>query len=157
MSIIKRCHKCGIDRPLEDFHMSRHSRDGRQGACKGCAISYSKAYQATRRDFTKDYDRNRNLGRYGLSVILYENLLKAQDYRCASCDRPQAEFTTNFVVDHDHSCCPEKKMSCGKCVRGLICNNCNIGLGHVNDSVDRLLQMAAYLLKFEDVLKMEMN
>lgn len=31
-------------------------------------------------------------------------------------------------VDHDHACCPGIK-SCGKCVRGVVCNRCNSAIG----------------------------
>jgi hypothetical protein len=31
-------------------------------------------------------------------------------------------------VDHDHSCCPGRQ-TCGKCVRGLICRQCNTAFG----------------------------
>jgi hypothetical protein len=29
-----------------------------------------------------------------------------------------------FCVDHDHTCCPGE-YTCGKCVRGLLCDDCN--------------------------------
>jgi len=35
-------------------------------------------------------------------------------------DKPEA----SLHVDHDHNCCNGVK-SCGKCVRGIICNRCN--------------------------------
>lgn len=41
-------------------------------------------------------------------------------------------------MDHDHACCADKNKSCGKCVRGLLCHNCNIALGHI----ERRLQLA---------------
>jgi hypothetical protein len=157
MGIVKRCWDCKVEKPLDNFQMSRRSKDGKQGRCRVCSNKAAIIYNASRREFMKDYDRNKNLGQYGLNVELYEGLLKAQNYCCASCGRNQSEFTTKFVVDHDHSCCPKKKSSCGKCIRGLLCNNCNVGLGHASDSVDRLMQMAAYLMKFENVLIKEMS
>lgn len=33
-------------------------------------------------------------------------------------------------MDHDHSCCPSAKRTCGKCVRGALCHRCNLGLGY---------------------------
>ena len=48
-------------------------------------------------------------------------------------------------VDHDHACCSKRKMSCGKCVRGLLCSQCNHLLGDADDDTERLLSAIDYL------------
>lgn len=47
-------------------------------------------------------------------------------------------------VDHDHSCCPGEE-TCGKCVRGFLCVNCNRGLGCFKDRDDVLKKAWGYL------------
>lgn len=58
---------------------------------------------------------------HGLTTYQYNEMLTAQNNSCAICEK---EFTRTPNIDHDHECC-EKKYSCGKCVRGLLCYRCN--------------------------------
>jgi len=39
-------------------------------------------------------------------------------------------------IDHYHGCC-NYNTSCGKCLRGLLCRECNLGLGHYESFVTR--------------------
>jgi hypothetical protein len=48
------------------------------------------------------------------------------------------------MTDHDRSCCPGTG-SCGKCVRGLLCNPCNLMIGHAHDEQERLRAAIQYL------------
>lgn len=82
----------------------------------------------------------RRLHRYGLTVEAYQELLNSQGGRCATC----GVSPEKFCVDHDHSCCPGIK-TCGECVRGLLCFNCNAALGQAKDNPDILLSMVSYL------------
>lgn len=50
-----------------------------------------------------------------------------------------------LVVDHDHGCCPSGQVSCGQCVRGLICRNCNAAAGLLFDSPESASALAGYL------------
>lgn len=82
--------------------------------------------------------------RYGITVAQYDALLSAQDGKCAICEATACKSGRAFAVDHDHACCPGRE-SCGACVRGLLCANCNRAIGMFNDSPERLEVAAAYL------------
>lgn len=53
-----------------------------------------------------------------------------------------------LVVDHDHSCCPSGEHSCGRCVRGLICKQCNTAAGMLSDDASNARRLADYLARF---------
>ncbi len=63
---------------------------------------------------------------------------------CFACAKPG-----RLCVDHDHSCCADKRGICGECVRGLLCRSCNAILGLAQDDRQRLLDLAAYLDRWE--------
>lgn len=54
----------------------------------------------------------------------------------------------NWHIDHDHACCTGP-YQCGKCVRGLLCANCNLGLGYIpeDDATDWAGAAIAYLAR----------
>jgi hypothetical protein len=63
----------------------------------------------------------------------YEETLVSQGGHCALCEAVPSEGK-RFQIDHDHSCCPTDKThrkTCGKCIRGLLCEGCNTFLGHL--------------------------
>ena len=78
-------------------------------------------------------------------------MLEQQDYCCYICREPfDLSILGSYHVDHDHGCCPPvgKKGSyktCGKCVRSLLCKNCNLALGFAKEEISRLEAMVAYI------------
>lgn len=76
------------------------------------------------------------------------------DPRCEACgevdllvkarESSHGSLRSMLVVDHDHTCCPGAH-SCGRCVRGLICRDCNSAAGLLVDSPNRARALAAYL------------
>ena len=65
---------------------------------------------------------------------------------CGICGNPESQ-KRSLSVDHDHSCCPGET-SCGDCVRGFLCSNCNRGLGLFGDSASRLQAAIEYLSEY---------
>lgn len=62
----------------------------------------------------------------GITGAEYWAIYKAQDGRCALCRLAQG-IRKRLAVDHDHECREghDPKYACRKCVRGLLCTNCN--------------------------------
>jgi hypothetical protein len=81
---------------------------------------------------------------YSLPEGLYDLILAAQGGACGWCTLAQGK-SRRLAVDHDHSCCPGPT-SCGKCVRGLLCSECNQFLGRrMRDSPEAIRRGASYL------------
>lgn len=74
----------------------------------------------------------RRLKRYGLTEIEFAVIEASQQGVCLICQ----QFCENMHVDHCHST--------GK-VRGLLCPQCNVGLGSFRDDPIRLKRAIAYL------------
>ena len=83
------------------------------------------------------------LKRHSMTVERYDALVDEQSGVCALCEQPP-RGKRRLVVDHDHSCCPGNS-SCGNCVRGLLCDACNRGLGMLGDDLESLQLAVAYL------------
>jgi hypothetical protein len=83
----------------------------------------------------RDYSRQIALRKYGLTPREYNALLRAQSGVCAICGQPPAANKI-LCVDHDHKTDE---------VRGLLCNNCNTGLGMFKDRIRLLAAAIVYL------------
>lgn len=70
--------------------------------------------------------------RYGMSLDGYQYMYNKQKGECLICGSFQKELN----VDHDHVT---------QDVRGLLCPNCNLGLGHFKDNPILLIKAAKYL------------
>jgi len=84
--------------------------------------------------------------KFNISIEKQEEMLKKQENRCAICSTLFKKRTDKlgrviptFCIDHDHET---------GTVRGLLCKQCNLGLGNFNDSLDVLLKATEYIKKF---------
>ena len=114
--------------------------------CRGlCDSHYAKKRWADgHRASSDNYEARRNARlkhRYGITAAEYDAMYDAQGGCCAICGKAAAagnspaHWKDKLAVDHDHGT--------GK-VRGLLCNDCNAGIGHLGtESV--ALSAARYL------------
>ena len=86
---------------------------------------------------------------FKVGLEYYDAVLLAQSGGCAICGpkEPGGYQNRSFHFDHDRKCCPGKK-TCGKCLRGLLCSECNTALGLVKENPERLQAMVLYLAKY---------
>lgn len=74
------------------------------------------------------------LKQYGLTMEIYERIVRRQQGLCAICRKPPNKQRLHF--DHDHST--------GQ-FRGLICGRCNWAMGKFEDDPNLLFNVIAYL------------
>ena len=133
----KRCSRCREWAEESEFTQHVARADGLNGWCRRCvAASRAERSDVIFRDFLRRT--------YGLTVEQHVELVAAQGGVCAICEAPP-KGDRRLAIDHDHSCCPGER-SCGECVRGLLCSNCNTMLGFAKDNTKTLLAAADYLL-----------
>ena len=107
-------------------------KDGRHAYCKPCHNARGQESKQRLYGGSRHYHLTR---RYGIGAADVDAMIAAQGGRCPICGRPDPEH-----VDHDHAT--------GK-VRGILCFNCNGGLGQFRDDVDALLAAADYLTRHD--------
>lgn len=74
---------------------------------------------------------------YGMTPDDYDAMVAEQSNQCLICSvNGESERNHRLVIDHCHAS--------GK-VRGLLCNKCNLLLGHADDTIDRLERAILYL------------
>lgn len=141
------CTKCGESKPIERFTKDSQKRNGRRSYCRDCQNLYNKAsYQKdpgskkranqSWRERNPDYDLREV---YGITAADYSAMLLAQEGACAICKKAPAKGRLH--VDHDHKT---------DRVRGLLCGNCNRGIGIFRDDPALLGAASNYISKGVD-------
>lgn len=100
-------------------------------------------YRKTHTDKIKDYKLKTN---YGISLEQYNLLFEKQNGKCAICGNSESavhNFTKQIqklAVDHCHKT---------KKIRGLLCQDCNRGIGKFHDDVIILSNAIKYLTQYD--------
>jgi len=148
----KICSKCEIKKELSCFYNKKSCKFGVASICKKCSgdrrrdqnsrkalglspLPKKRVYNIELHD--PEYKYHTRLKRiYGISIDEYNTILSNQNNCCAICNRHQIEFKKRMHVDHCHKT--------GK-VRGLLCSNCNQGIGHFYENINFLKNSIKYL------------
>jgi hypothetical protein len=124
----KRCADCKQYKPLSEFPRNKNTKDGFHCYCKACNNARSRESRQRLHGGSRHYHLKR---RYGIGADEFDELVRQQGGVCPICGRADPEH-----VDHSHETGD---------VRGILCFNCNGGLGQFRDSIDALVAAADYL------------
>jgi len=163
----KTCTKCNVEKPISEFYQHKSGKHGVASRCKKCCVAYAKQrnqsakYRTHQKEYQKEYrqrpeakkrlkeSRQTEKGRlsnrraslkqlYDLTLEGYNKLFQQQEGCCAICGRHQSVFKQRLHVDHDHGT---------KRIRGLLCSQCNLGLGNFRHDNCYLQNAIHYLEK----------
>lgn len=124
------CNSCGKEYPMteEYFYRNNTQKRGLRQPCKECC--YDRRF------------RKRTLYKYRMSNDEYIKIYNNQNGKCAICRKTENAIRKGrkvpLSVDHSHDT---------GIIRGLLCTNCNIGLGMFNDDVKLMKGAIKYLSK----------
>ena len=124
------CADCGV---------RVESRATNRKRCDPCGVSVEKERNRKRNEAVTaagGWAADTLRRKYGWTVDDFQTQLEAQGGACAICRDTVPGGHNYWHVDHDHST--------GK-VRGILCHNCNLGVGNAADDPKRLRAMARYL------------
>lgn len=82
---------------------------------------------------------------YGMSFETYTQMYETQGGLCGICECPldfmglRENHMKSACVDHCHTT---------QQIRGLLCRNCNLGIGHFEDNLASLEKAIAYLKRY---------
>ena len=144
------CSKCRQLLPLSFF--SEAMKTNRYPYCKACMSKANKVSKIKHRETYEKYKiKNRvkareksMLNKYGIDLQQYKMMHELQNGVCKICKNPETSLQPNgkdikdLCIDHCHKT---------NKVRGLLCHNCNAGIGHFNDNIIKLQSAINYLSK----------
>lgn len=132
--VAAKLERCGKPMPRKQVPCARGKGHG--GHCVSAEAMEGRRVRVRGRvrtdppEAARRWRRNSRLASYGITQEQFDRLLEIQGGSCGMCHMPFGQGQVIYI-DHDHACCPDKKKSCGQCIRGLLCRRCNTTLGHI--------------------------
>lgn len=163
---MKQCTRCGANKPADAFYGHGKRPGWRRPTCKDCCRAESQRrhahvkhivnparvtryandpeyraqhLQQMKTHYKRDPEWMRlqaTLHRYGLTLDQYHSLQERQDFCCAICGDELVDGVQGTHIDHCHDT---------QRIRGLLCNGCNLGIGHFRERPAALTAAARYV------------
>ena len=137
----KTCKTCGVVKPATDFYLASDRRN-LQPHCKTCHVERTRLYYHALPPEKKAMRvATIKARKYGMTLGEMQAFVADHDENCDVCGKPDTThrkltWTRQLTLDHDHVT--------GK-MRGLLCSDCNLALGHASDDPERLRKLADYV------------
>lgn len=139
------CSDCKTHKDPENFSKNKSKKTGFHNICKPCSNNrkamYNIEYPEKRRQSQIKYD-------FGISWEMYELKFKSQNGCCAICATP-LKLHKGIDSDFDVACVDHNHQT-GE-VRGLLCTDCNLGLGKFKDSLTFIQSASEYLVQYGSI------
>lgn len=128
--------ECGVTRGNIRLWMKKYDIKLKK-ICENCGKIFY-----VRKHYQKycSYCNNRDVRDYGISEDDYKENYRIQEGKCAICGKHQNNLKFRLCIDHDHQT---------NTFRGLLCKNCNRGLGYFDKEGTNLLEYAIKYLRGE--------
>jgi hypothetical protein len=160
------CRRCGETKPIDDF--AKGDNGVLRRVCRECKAEQHRQWRANNTERVKDWHRkyaqtperkaahrdrqrhyhykdpqaqaDRNMRKkYGITLEQYQAMLEKQDGVCAVCGEG-CKSGRALSVDHNHTT--------GQ-LRGLLCGNCNRGIGYLQDDPELIRAALEYILSYQ--------
>lgn len=142
----KLCESCGKERNRASAQRY-YDKDP-----EGCKQRIKERWENMPKEVRLAKSREQMLKEHGINQAIYDEALRVQNEVCKTCKKPETHMYQGVVVqlsvDHDHAHCPGKH-GCADCFRGLLCHDCNAGLGYFDDDIEVMLAAVAYLQEWQ--------
>jgi len=145
---LRKCRHCGLEAhtqaDMNGFAGCKKSLYGKQNVCNKCASNYYHVMKSRNVEKILLNRRDRYFQRkYGMTIEQRAAYIEEVG-KCEICSKEVTPETAH--IDHSHNASKNH-------VRGVLCNNCNTGLGKFKDSVDMMNKAIKYLIEREHKLE----
>jgi len=134
---LRKCTTCGVVaetmEQLELFCKSKKHTHGRENRCKACNKLKTKKYRES--SGPEKVLNSQIKSKYHVTLEEYTNSMNTSD-NCEKCGK-----FTDLVYDHDHSTMK---------FRGVLCRQCNMGIGLLGDTEQGVQQALEYFKKVKE-------